>query len=223
MKEIFYNFAGLNEDLFIWINQLTNIDIIPEILEIFSSMFFIANFAIAYVLFCLYFFVKIKIKLNNSGPDNNLRSNRQYFSDIYHQLVKIGICYALFGFVFASLKFSINMPRPFCSLESQQFITIANTALERCLSSFPSAHTGLSILVSYALWHSIDIRGKALCIAMVFLVAVSRITLAMHYPADILYSALVTWLVIIAGNFIYKLTKSNIVNLVEKHIYRLIF
>jgi membrane-associated phospholipid phosphatase len=177
MLEILYNFQGLNTELFIKLNHLTNIGIFPLLLNWLSNIFFIANFAIAYIFVCIYFYFKLR---TNPNPP-------QAFMPIYSELVHVGICYALLGFTYSALKFTINLSRPFCSLDASQFITIIDTTHERCLSSFPSAHTGLSILVTYCLWPYINKIGKILMISVVILVALSRITLAMHYPADILY------------------------------------
>lgn len=213
MLEIFYSFFGLNEIIFTKLNYITNNGILPYILQAISSVFFIANFAVFYTLTCLYFYFKTKKAINAE----------EYFTPIYNKLVLIGICYAIFGFTFAALKFSVNMPRPFCSLAQGQFITIANIEFERCLSSFPSAHTGLSILVTYALWQHINNITKIVLCIIIAVVATSRVTLAMHYPADIIYSALVTLLVIITGNIIYKILKPLVITPVKKIIIKLIF
>ena len=213
MLEIFYNFFGLNEIIFIKLNYLTNKGVLPYILQSISSVFFIANFAACYILTCVYFYFKIR----------SVQPTEEYFTPIYNELVKIGICYAVFGLTFAALKFSVNMQRPFCSLAQEQFTTISNTELERCLSSFPSAHTGLSILTAYALWpHANKILKFILCIVIIS-VATSRITLAMHYPSDIMYSVLVTFVAILIGNIIYKKLKSSIADPIKKIILMLIF
>lgn len=213
MFGVFYNWNGFNKSLFIAVNQLTNVSIIPDILQAISSVFFIANFAVGYAITCIYFYFKTK----------QVTDKETYFITIYNGLVRIGICYALFGLAFAALKFSVNLPRPFCSLKPGEFITIANIASERCLSSFPSAHTGLSILVAYALWPYLNNFFKTLACFIIFAVAISRFTLAMHYPADILYSAVVTLLVIITGNFIFYSLHKKLIKPIGYLIFQLIF
>lgn len=211
MLGIFYNLGGYNKDLFIFINHHTNIAFLPIILKAISSIFFIANFAIAYFAICAYFYYKIK---KSTKP-------AQAFETVYYELVRVGICYALFGITFTILKFSVNLPRPFCSLTD--FVTILDTSLERCLSSFPSAHTGLSILATYCLWPYINKVLRLFLCAIIIAVALSRITLAMHYPADILYSIVVTTITIIFSNYIYKLFKPNVITSVKNFIIRLLF
>ncbi len=213
MFEIFYNFAGINKQLFIAINDLTNVGSIPVILKYLSSIFFIANFAVIYVVVCGYFYYRTK----------NAANKKEYFLPIYHELSRIGICYAVFGCTFAALKFSINLPRPFCSLELTEFSSIASTINERCLSSFPSAHTGLCILAAYFLWPYLGKKLKMLAIIITLAVATSRITLAMHYPADILYSVIVTMAVIIVGNILYKTLKKKIITPVGGFIFKITF
>ena len=214
MTHFLYNWIGLNKSLFILINKLTNVGCLPDILKIISDVFFIANFAVFYFIACLLFYFRTR----------RVTTDKQsFFMTGYFELTRIGICYSLFGLTFAALKFSINLSRPFCSLTKADFITIANTDLERCLSSFPSAHTGLSILVAYCLWPYMNTFLKYISYLVILAVAVSRITLAMHYPADIIYSAIVTILIIFAGNFVFKILKNKVIKPIGDGIFRLIF
>lgn len=214
MTHFLYNWIGLNKSLFILINKLTNVGCLPDILKIISDVFFIANFAVFYFIACLLFYFRTR----------RVTTDKQsFFMTGYFELTRIGICYSLFGLTFAALKFSINLSRPFCSLTKADFITIANTDLERCLSSFPSAHTGLSILVAYCLWPYMNTFLKYISYLVILAVAVSRITLAMHYPADIIYSAIVTILIIFAGNFVFKILKNKVIKPIGGGIFRLIF
>ena len=213
MLKIFYEWGGLNKQLFIAINKLTNINLLPDLLLAISSLFFIANFAVIYIIICLVLYFKIPSHSNK----------KEYFSRAYYELVRVGIYYALFGISFAIMKFSVNLPRPFCSLNPANFLTILDTTNERCLSSFPSAHTGLSILVAYILWPYLDKIYRAFSCLIIIAVATSRITLAMHYPADILYSVCFTTLIILTSNLIFFLIKPTILKKLEPHIFRLLF
>ena len=210
-----YSLFGWNQLIFKKINFLTNSSILPYILQYISKLFFIGNFVIVYILICLFIYYKIH---NISDPLYRLK----YFNKYYHEFFRIGICYILFGLSFAFLKYSINLPRPFCSLSTHEFYTIANTETKRCLSSFPSAHTALSFLMSYIIWNYVNIYGKILSIFAVILVALSRITLAMHYPSDILYSILIITIIIIFSNKIYFLLKNKI-SFIGIYIFQLLF
>lgn len=200
----------LNQTIFYKINYLTNQSILPYILHIISNLFLISNFAIVYIVACCYFYFKIRHSSNA----------KELFTPIYQELVRIGLCYMIFGFTFAGLKFLTNIPRPFCSLTPDQFITIASIEYERCLSSFPSAHTGLSILTTHFVWRHINNVVKIMFCIISILVAISRITLAMHYPSDIIYSILVTCVIIRIGNGMFYMLKSVIIDPINNLIIR---
>lgn len=210
MKEIFYDFGGFNKAIFLTLNHITNHYGLPYFLKYISSIFNIANFAFLYFALCIYQY----IKLRNMDP----RILTQAFTIQYNKLVHAGICYAIFGFTYAFLKFYINIPRPFCSLPTEAFSTIIDTSFERCLSSFPSAHTGLAIMVSYLLWQYLTIRMKFIAIITIFITALSRITLAMHYPADIFYSIFIVLFVILIANITFTALKNNLLRYFEVKI-----
>ena len=210
---VIYNFFGINKEIFILVNKITNVGIIPTLLKISSQFFFIGNFAAYYLIICLYCYFKLK---KRSNP-------KIEFVRIYNQLVKAGTCYSLFGFAYAALKFGINLPRPFCSLFPSEFTTILDVTKERCLSSFPSAHTGLAILIAYYLWPYLTKYQKAIVFSLIVVVSISRITLAMHYPADIIYSILIASLIIFFSNKLVDYMQNIIVKPIGKIIADVLF
>jgi membrane-associated phospholipid phosphatase len=210
---VIYNFFGINKEIFIFVNKITNVGIIPTLLKISSQFFFIGNFAAYYLIICLYCYFKLK---KRSNP-------KIEFVPIYNQLVKAGTCYSLFGFAYAALKFGINLPRPFCSLTPSEFTTILDVTKERCLSSFPSAHTGLTILIAYYLWPYLTKYQKAIVLSLIVVVSISRITLAMHYPADIIYSILLASLIIFFSNKLVDYMQNIIVKPIGKIIADVLF
>lgn len=210
---VIYNFFGINKEIFILVNKITNVGMIPTLLKISSQFFFIGNFAAYYLIICLYCYFKLK---KRSNP-------KIEFVPIYNQLVKAGTCYSLFGFAYAALKFGINLPRPFCSLSPSEFTTILDVTKERCLSSFPSAHTGLAILIAYYLWPYLTKYQKAIVFSLIVVVSISRITLAMHYPADIIYSILIASLIIFFSNKLVDYMQNIIVKPIGKIIADVLF
>lgn len=215
MKEIFYNWWGYNTEIFYFLNHLGNTRILPQILHFLSQLFNIENFVVYYFLLCglSYCYVVRHYQARNDY--------REEFFRIYNSLVHIGICYAVFGLIYAALKFSINLPRPFCSLPSGTFETVINTASERCMSSFPSSHSGLALMVTVLAWRYLNGFARACAIIVTIMVAFSRIALSMHYPADIVYSYLIVLLVIKLAGIIFKLLEHNIIKYVGKWIKNL--
>ncbi len=215
MKEVFYDWGVYNKIIFYYLNHLSNYGYIPEALKILSSLFQIENFAICYLILCLHQYYQLKI---TPKSDFDREFHRRY-----NTLVYIGTCYAFFGIVFAILKFSINLPRPFCSLPDGSFTTIALVTHERCLSSFPSAHTGLALIIGALSWRYLNCWIKILSTLVIMLVALSRITLAMHYPADILYSSIIVILVMWFSRITSGILRENIIRYFEGLIKRWLF
>lgn len=226
MHYIFYDFFGLNKAIFTYINHATNISILPNILATISNIFFIENFAVYYFALCLYCYYRLKSdqhKVKKESLHSQKSQPDARFIITYNKLVTIGTCYALLGFTYAAFKFGINMPRPFCSLTTSEFVTILDTSKERCLSSFPSAHVGLAIIIAYYLWPYLKNYQKTLATFLIILVGVSRITLAMHYPADIIYSIIIAFILIFFTSKTVNILQIKVIDRLGLIIYRLLF
>ncbi|MEY3196640.1 MAG: hypothetical protein RLZZ59_6 [Pseudomonadota bacterium] len=215
MKEIFYNFAGYNQKIFLWINSWAINDDISYAAKIISKFFDIEMFALYYCFAAIYLMVRLKFIENSKRYDAYCKK--------YDFMVRLGIAYALFGFVYAILKFTINMPRPFCSLSHDQFITILDVTQERCLSSFPSSHAGLVFLITLSFWREVDKFQKLLLCSLVILVSFSRVLLAMHYPADILYGLIVAYCVYLLAYFVFFILKDNLLSCVKSKIWSFLY
>lgn len=194
-----YNLGGWNKNIFLLLNNFfnENTGFFPELLKIISYCFSIYSFAIIYILTCLFYCYK----LLNQKPDFN------NFQTTLNQLLQIGTCYTLFVFSFALIKFTANMPRPYCSLDPTLFYTILDTTKERCLSSFPSAHTGIAIIAIYYFPKHSKVEYKIFFYILAFFAILSRITLAMHYPADLIYTLVLTILIIKISQIIFDQIK----------------
>jgi membrane-associated phospholipid phosphatase len=197
MLEQIYHWQGANEALFLRINHYLNqYPILISALNTLSKIFFIGNFAAIYLASLVGYFAYQQLQPQASTIDAK--------KAIYDKFIHAGIIYAILGLTFATLKFSVNLPRPFCSIANELLHIPIDISSERCLSSFPSAHTALAIIVAYIFWPMMNNKYRAASIIVVTGVMLSRIALAMHYPADILYSSAITAMVIMISNLIYK-------------------
>jgi membrane-associated phospholipid phosphatase len=211
LKKIFYDFNGCNVEIFQFINKLSNVGIFPDILDTLCDFFRIWTFAVYYALVCIFQYYKIK-----SAKGSLIKKT---FDNTFDSMFMIGMCYAFFGLTYAALKFSISLPRPYCSMPLGSFTTIADTASERCLSGFPSAHTGLALMIAFFLWNNASNKMKALLVLLVTLVAIGRITLAMHYPADILYSIIITIFIIKISQLVFFIFYNSVIILIKQRIF----
>jgi len=178
MKFILYNWLGLNEYLFILLNATLNHGLLPYFFYLVSILFKEFVFLIYYAAFVTY-------EVRNFSTQTHEKYNK-----IFNKAVEIGSIYASVMVVYTLIKYTVNFPRPYCSMSS--FVSISNFAHERCLSSFPSAHTAMAIIVCWWVWPYVNRLGRILLIALVILVGLSRIALAMHYPADIIWSVVIS-------------------------------
>jgi len=180
MKLILYHWLGLNEYLFTLLNSSLNKGLLPYFFYIISILFKEFVFLIYYSAFMVYQVRQMVI----------IKPNYEAYDRVFNKVVKIGSIYAGVMVVYTFLKYTVNFPRPYCSIS--RFISINNFAHERCLSSFPSAHTAMAVIVCWWVWPYANRLGRILLIALVMLVGLSRITLAMHYPADIVWSIIIS-------------------------------
>jgi membrane-associated phospholipid phosphatase len=201
IKELFYDFFGYNSKLFFYINEWMSGDISQTILSNISNLFYYYNFLIYFGIAIIYAISQIKKDQNKFEP---------YFQ----VLLRVGVIYCCFIFIFTMLKYSVNMPRPLCSFAPETFHSIIAPDSVRCLSSFPSAHSGFVLLMAYLILHyiALDFMQKFVVISLVIFTGIARISMAMHFPADIVYGYLIGVLVIIIGDFIYKKLPSEIID-----------
>ena len=211
MKDLIYDFYGYNEEIFHEINNIFSASLPQHLFKYISSLFDLEMFAVYYSIILAILLYRIF----------TLKQYDQY-SFCYDFMVKIGICYACFGFIYAALKFGINMPRPFCSLPEGSFTTILDISKERCQSSFPSSHTGLAFLITLFLWDYVGTIAHLFWLCLVALVALSRIALAMHYPADIFYSLFISAGVYIIGVEVYHILEKNVIFWVKKRVWKMV-
>lgn len=205
IKELFYDFCGYNSKLFFYINETMHGDISQTILSNISNLFYYYNFLI-------YFWIAIIYAISQIKKDQNK------FESYFQVLLRVGIIYCCFIFIFTLLKYGVNMPRPLCFFAPETFHSIIAPDSVRCLSSFPSAHSGFALLMAYLILHyvALDFMQKFVVISLVILTGIARISMAMHFPSDVIYGYLIGVSVIIIGDFIYKKLPSEIIGLFRR-------
>lgn len=222
MKEVFYDWLGYNTEIFYFLNHVSNAWVFPQFLRCLSWFFNIENFAVYYMTLCglgyQHVFARSKVKLNTLPAEAVVRKDDFWL--IYNRLVYIGICYAVFGLTYAALKFSVNLPRPFCSLPIGTFETIIDTTNERCMSSFPSSHAGLALMATLLAWRYLGTCGRLCAIVVTLMAALARVALAMHYPADVLYSYLIVLTVLCISRAVFRLFENNLIKYVGELIFK---
>jgi membrane-associated phospholipid phosphatase len=182
-KFFIYDWLGLNQKIFIYFNNILNVGIIPYYLNVFSKFFDI-------LVFFLYFTLVLGYRIYD------LRGGRfdyQRYTINFKQIIQIGLIYGSIGIIYTLIKYGINLPRPYCSLD--HFFSAQDFSNARCLSSFPSAHTAMAFMISYLLFPYLNFLTRIIACLVVVIVGLSRIALAMHYPADVVYSVFISYII----------------------------
>ena len=216
MKEILYDLYGYNTQLFIYANILLNSnEYLSYYLKVISYFFEIKNFAFYYCVLLLMCWFKIK--------KADARLQQKVYEKYAYELCKIGFAYAIFVAIFCGLKFSVNMPRPYCSLTPEQFKSIMDFSDVRCLSSFPSGHTGIALMIMYFTYvYASNMFIKFMTVLMFIAAALSRISLAMHFPVDVIYGILFSIIAIFSSNVFCVVAKYYLYK-VYMWVYQFVF
>ena len=204
IKELFYDFYGYNQKIFCWINDAFND-------QIFQLIFLILDSILQYYCLAIYLLLILVIKFFRYNRENSLSMfNYELLPKFLYQrknfYLEIIYIYVFFLACFTILKYSMNMPRPLCILPNEMFNSIIDLSSIRCNSSFPSAHSGLALIICYLLWEyfSLNRIEKIASIFFVIFVGISRIGLAMHFPTDVLFGYIFAIISILCGKYISK-------------------
>ena len=105
-------------------------------------------------------------------------------------------------FVTASIKLLLAIPRP-------SVHAISPLAVMPDSYSFPSGHAQLAVtLFGYLAIRTRNPWFRALCIALVPLIAVSRVYLGVHYPQDVIGGIVIGLICLILFRWLYPLVRS---------------
>lgn len=193
-----YDLSFIDQKLFLLIHQITNSNkLLTEFFQLISWLFSISNFTIYYTCYVIYFYIKV-IRIAD------LRTRYRFFNIYFFYIIKSGFIYFILLCSIIFLKIILKSPRPLCFINKQQLLNIDNILIKDCYSSFPSGHSGLMFFIMYITWNNITLKRKVLYLITVILVLISRITLAMHYPSDLIFSMLISFLVINAANIFMR-------------------
>lgn len=102
-------------------------------------------------------------------------------------LATFALAYFLDGWIVSWLKTTLDFPRPPLALPSGSLHVLGAPELHH---SLPSGHATFAATVAASLWPLARSRGRALLAAFVVWVCLSRVSLGVHFPADVLAGSL---------------------------------
>lgn len=185
MREVFYDFFGLNKAIFLFINQFSQIPFMREALFWFEKTTtynaFTYHLALIVTLYLLYF-LKKKDKIHAKRAIVCLVI---YLGSMVFDIT-----------VITFLKHFFSLARPYCSL-SNLYVVQSLVDYADCFKSFPSGHTAYITVLVCSFMPAMNRPLKISAAALIFMVMMSRIMIGAHYPADLLWSFLISFAVVI--------------------------
>ena len=149
------------------------------------------------------------------NTDPNITSKKIYLIEKYHLMAKIGLQLTSFVILILGCKYAFSMPRPICTYPINELTITINPEAYSCLSSLPSGHTSLAAVITYLIITHSAHPAKYISLLIPIIVGITRITLALHYPADIIFALLSLIPIILIGNLLYILLKNNLILLFQ--------
>lgn len=190
MKEVLYDWGGLNVWLFHAINNLR-----ADWLDAAMRWGTWLGDHDRFPLYLAVLGIAALVHLRHSAGDAAEARTRTLLA----VMATFSVAYFLDGWVVTWLKTMLDFPRPPLALPSGTLHVIGRPELHH---SLPSGHATFAATVAASLWPLFRHKGRAAFTLFVLWVAVSRVSLGVHFPADVLAGSLLGVAVVGAIRFV---------------------
>lgn len=109
-------------------------------------------------------------------------------------LAMFGVAYLLDGLFLRIVKIELDFPRPLLALGAGAVHVVGEPELHR---GFPSGHASFAVTLVASLWPVLERAAKRIGLAFVAWVAVSRVNVGAHFPADVVAGMASAWIVVV--------------------------
>jgi membrane-associated phospholipid phosphatase len=176
MKEIFYDWGGVNVWLFHAINNL-HFALLDRLMQLGTVLGDHRNFTLYISLVALMAVMEVASTPVQS-PQYQAQATRWVVT-----MAVFSFAYLLDGWVIGALKPLLDFPRPPLALPSGTVFVVGQPEYHH---SLPSGHSAFAMLVVASLWPVLNRDWRMLGAFFVIWVGLSRISLGVHFPADVL-------------------------------------
>jgi len=191
MKEIFYDWGGANVWLFHAINNI-RFEWLDKVMQLGTLLGDHNRFSIYLVLLTLFALVTV----NTPAQDSTF-----YQAQVKRWMAVIAVfsmAYWLDGLLLGVLKPLLDFPRPPLALPLDTVHIIGEAEYHH---SLPSGHSTFAMMVVASLWPVLKRWWRVAGACFVLWVGLSRISLGMHFPADVMAGFLLSLAVVLLVYF----------------------
>ena len=182
MKEIFYDWGGANVWLFHAINNFRG-QFVDGFMSLDTFLGEHTNFSF-YLALVVLTATAIVTRAGTHSPQQALREAQHWLGVI----AVFSVAYVIDGSLIHWLKETLGFPRPPLVFPPESLHVIGKPEYHH---SLPSGHSAFAITVTASLWPALNRYWRVGLAALVVWVGLSRISLGVHFPADVLAGFLV--------------------------------
>jgi len=187
MKEILYDWGGANEWLFHAINNIR--------FAWWDQLMLLGTYLGGHTLFPFYLVLLALIALVAlSKPEQDIAQYQLRVRRWVAVIAVFSLSYWLDGLLLGYLKPVLDFPRPPLALLPQTLHIVGTPEYHH---SLPSGHSTFAMMLVASLWPVLGRRWRAAGVSFVLWVGLSRISLGMHFPADVMAGFLLSLLVVL--------------------------
>ncbi len=190
-KEILYDWFGGNLALFHFLNG-HHFPALEPLFLLFAHIFEYTAFP--------YYFAAIVMLAALAFAFRRLRGraiDRPYVRSWIGLLLVLVVGYVGMVVMVAGLKGFFAMPRPFVALKESIWIIGPLPEESKYYASLPSGHAAFTAFLFAALWPKLQGLGRTIGVLLIAAVAYSRVAMGMHFPADVVWAALLSVIIVL--------------------------
>jgi len=188
LEEILYGNQSLNIQFFHLLNNIQDSAFVT-LMQVFSTLgkyYLFLPYMVVFTVCAVYYGKTLKAK------DEVIYQH--YCKKLTETLFLSLIAYGIFLLWVSGLKNFFHFPRPYVRLpQGSVHILEKVKAQENPYVSFPSGHAAFSVMMLVVFWNLFNFSGKIIGILLVGWICVSRIALGVHFPSDVIASAVLSF------------------------------
>ena len=185
-KTLFYDWEGANEKIFSFINGIRgeSYDLVMQLISQWSHPRNFQTYVYMLLAWSIINFIIIKFKKHPGAKFYAMR-----WMAVFCVLF---VSVHLSSYITQEMKAYFGYPRPYAALGPQDVHVLEYRASHNSddFKSFPSGHVAFAVAFIISLWPLFSDRMQIFGAMAIFLVAWSRMSIGMHFPADVLASVL---------------------------------